>query len=265
MSSLRDAFFEQGKVDDCPVYDLHGHMGPFFGAHLPQASPESVVKAMGRAGVRLLVFCHHAALFTPDIGNRANVETVRRFPDKLRAYCGINPNYPDTLREDLATYDAYLDVYVGLKFLADYHGCPLSDDRCRPAWELADDRRLPVLVYTWGGSPFNGAREIIAVAERYTNARILMAHSLHAEWDVAIGVVNEFPNVYFDLCAVLDDRGALETFVQRVGSERIVFGTDYPWFDFHYYIGAVLGADITDEDRRNILYRNAQKLLGTLP
>lgn len=48
------------------------------------------------------------------------------------------------------------------------------------------------------------------------------------------------------------------------GSTRMVFGTDAPWFNYPYYIGSLLGADITDEDRRNICYRNAERLLKPL-
>jgi len=61
---------------------------------------------------------------------------------------------------------------------------------------------------------------------------------------------------------VLDDRGVIEKFVDRAGSEKIIFGTDTPWFNHHNYIGALLGAEISDDDRRNILYRNAEKLLA---
>ncbi len=257
---LRNAFLESGKAPDCPVYDCHGHVGPFFGAHLPEADPDSAVRMMDRAGVRMLIFCHHAALFAPDVGNGANIEAVRKHPDRLRAYLGVNPNYPEHLDKDLASFDDYSDVYVGLKFLASYHKIPLTDDRCRPAWEFVNERSLPVLCHTWGGSPFDGPQHIRECAERYTNAKILMGHSCHDDWDAAVDLANTYPNVYYELTAVLDNRGMLEKFVEASGSERMLFGTDHPWFDFHYYIGAVLGADVTDEDRRNIFYRNAEKV-----
>ena len=77
--SLRDRFFEHGRLSDCPVIDMHGHMGPLGGARLPRCSPEAMVAAMDHAGVRLVVFCHHAALMSPDIGNAANTAAVRRF------------------------------------------------------------------------------------------------------------------------------------------------------------------------------------------
>lgn len=49
--------------------------------------------------------------------------------------------------------------------------------------------------------------------------------------------------------------------VREAGSEKIVFGTDLPWFDPHYGIGCVVFSRITDEDRHNILHRNAEQLL----
>ena len=164
----------------------------------------------------------------PDFGNPLNIEAVRRYPGRLRAYCGINPNYPDLVAQDLATYDEYPDVYVGLKMLADYHGFPLTHERYRAAWELADRKALPVLIHTWGHSPFDGPEIVRQIAERYPNVRLLIGHSCHDEWDKAVALVNDFPNLYFELCAVLDERGILEKFVKEAGSERIVFGTDLP-------------------------------------
>jgi uncharacterized protein len=260
-ANLKEAFYAEGKVADCPVYDLHGHMGAHYAISFPRAEVDGMVQAMDRAGVKMLVFCHHHTLFTPDIGNRANVEAVRQYPQRLRAYCGINPNYPEVIAQDLETFAQYGDVYVGFKMLCDYHGYPLTDDRYRMAWEMADRNKNLVLCHTWGGSPLDGPDEVGKVAERYPGARILMGHSCHGEWDRAIELVKKYPNLYFELTAVLDERGILERFVAETGSERIVFGTDLPWFNHHYYIGSVLGAEITDEDRHNILHRNAEKLL----
>jgi len=75
-------------------------------------------------------------------------------------------------------------------------------------------------------------------------------------------MAKDYPQLYLDLCAVMDDRGVLELFVERAGSEKVLFGTDLPWFDPHYYIGAILSADISDEERRDIFYRNGAKILS---
>ena len=260
--SLQDVFFAHGRVPDCPVYDLHAHMGTFYGAHLPNAQPSAMARTMRRAGVRLVVFAHHHALFSPEFGNAPAIEAVRRYPDHFRAYCSINPNYPEQIARDLKTYDQFADVYVGFKMLADYHGIAITDARCQPVWEFANRRRLLVLLHTWGTSVHDGPVPVRQIAEKYPQARIILGHSCHGEWDRAIALARDFPNVYLELCAVLDERGILERFVETLGSRQILFGTDFPWFNHHYYIGCVLGADIRDEDRRNIFYRNAQRLLG---
>ncbi|MFC1526161.1 amidohydrolase family protein [Candidatus Latescibacterota bacterium] len=261
---LRERFFREGKLDDCPVYDLHGHMGALQGACLPRCTPEAMIDAMDRAGVRLTVLCHHDALFVPEIGNSINLAEVRRFPDRFRAYCGINPNHVDQVTHDVETFDDNRDVYVGFKLLADYHKVAISDERSAPAWVKANADRLPILLHTWGGSRFDGPQEVRRCAERYPDAQILMGHSCHGEWKEAAQLARDFPNVYLELTAVLDDRGAVELFVREAGSEKIIFGTDSPWFNHHNYIGALLGAEMADDDRRNILYRNALRLLGDM-
>lgn len=259
---LKDAFFAQGRVPDCPVYDMHAHMGSFYGAPFPKCEPAEMARTMRRAGVRLVVFAHHHALFSPQIGNAPAIAAVRRFPNHFRAYCSINPNYPDLIVHELKTFDQFKDVYVGFKLLCDYHAIPITDARCRPVWEFANRRKLLVLLHTWGGSIYDGPDPVRQIAKQYRHAKILLGHSCHGEWDKATALARDFPNVYLELCAVLDDRGILEKFVQEAGSRQILFGTDFPWFDHHNYIGAVLGADLTDKDRRNIFYRNAERILG---
>jgi predicted TIM-barrel fold metal-dependent hydrolase len=262
--SLRDQFFRYGKVADCPIHDLHGHMGALQGAHLPRCTPEAMLASMDRAGVALTVFCHHDALFSPEVGNTVNIATVRRYPERFRAYCGVNPNHPALVRQDVAAFDSHRDVFVGFKLLADYHLVPVSDVRYAAAWEKADADGLPVLLHTWGGSGYDGAEQVKICAQRYARAQILMGHSCHGTWRQAAELARDFPNVYLELTAVLDDRGAVEVFLEVAGSPKIVFGTDTPWFNHHYYVGALLGAPMTDDDRRNILYRNAQRLLTGL-
>ena len=256
-SAMAEEFWQTGRCEACPVIDMHGHMGPWKGIYFPRAEADAMLGTMDAAGVRMLAFCHHAALFCPDVGNAANVEAVRRYPDRLRAYMAINPNYPDTVVADLAGFDDHRDVFVGLKLLASYHQVPWD----APAWEFAEERGLLVLGHTWGGSAFDGEGQVRWAAGKYPNVRLLLGHSLHGAWDAAAAIAQEFPNVYLELTAVLDDRGVLEKFVAAGLSKRLLFGTDLPWFGPHHGVGAVLSAEITDEDRHNILHRNAERIL----
>jgi len=266
---LARAFWQDLRVPDCPIYDMHGHMGRFYGIWFPLPSADEMVRSMERANVRLLCFAPHAALFAPEIGNATAVEAVRRHPDHLRAYLAINPNYPEQLRCDLAMLDGEADAFVGIKLLPDYHRVPATAEAYEPALRQADERKLLVLVHSWAGSACNGPDQMRGLAERYPNIVLILGHSLHGRCDEAARIANEFPHVYLDLCALLDnDRGVVEMFAEAGLSERMLFGTDMPWFSPVAGLGCLLSADITDDDRHNILHRNAERILarfGGLP
>jgi len=261
-SALAREFWARGKSPRCPVIDMHGHMGAHVGSWMPRATPEAMLRTMDGCGVRMLVFCHHYALMAPDIGNRPNIEVVRRYPDRFRAYLGVNFNWPDLVARDLAAFDDHQDVFVGLKFLAGYHCIPWDAPVCAPAWRLADDRQLLVLAHSWGGSAYDGPQQARIIATRYPHLKLLLGHSLHGDWEAAVALAREFPNVYLELTAVLDDRGPLEMFCAAGLSKKLLFGTDLPWFDPHHGIGSVLAAEISDADRHNLLHRNAERLLA---
>jgi predicted TIM-barrel fold metal-dependent hydrolase len=262
-TALGAQFWETGKAADCPIIDAHAHMGGWNGIYFPHAEPAQMVKTMERAGVRTVVFSHHAALSSPDIMNAKSVEAVRAYPGRFRAYCVYHPHYQEAAEAELAGYDSFPDVYVGLKLHGDWHNAAYTDTRYAPAWEFADKRELPVLVHSWGTSPNNGTAVMRAIAEKYPRVKLILGHSLHDQWREAVKAARDFPRVYLDLCAVLDERtGVLERFVGEVGSEKVLYGTDVPWFDFHYYIAGVVAADIAEADMRTILYRNAARLFG---
>lgn len=263
-SPLAEEFWEKGKSESCPIYDMHGHMGYFGPIYFPRAQPEQMIQTMDECGVRLLVFSHHSALFAPEIGNRASLQAVRQFPDRLRAYCVINPNYPKLAERDIANFHNDQDAFVGFKFLSDYHQVAVNDPRYQAAWQYADAHRLLLLMHTWGGSRFDGPAAIRKAVEQYPNVKVLLGHSCHGDWDGALALARDFPNIYLELTAVFDNRGVIEKFINEVGSERLLFGTDLPWFDPHHAVGVLLSAHISDNDRHNICHRNAEELLRRL-
>lgn len=255
------AFRDGIRVADCPIYDMHGHWGPFRGLHMPLAEDEAAASYLRRLGVARMIISHHASLLAPEDGNRSTLEAVRAYPDLLRGYCVVNPHYPAQTERDLAAWDERADALVGFKLHGAMHNAAMNAAGYQPAWEFAEARGLPVLVHSWRSNEV-GHAQMAAIAERYPKVRLILGHSLHNDWDGAIDMAQRFPSVYLELCAVMDERGVLERFIAEVGSEQILFGTDFPWFSISYYLGAVLAACPTEDDARNILHRNAKRLLG---
>lgn len=261
-SRLAAEFWETGRCASCPVYDMHAHMGAWKSIYFPCATPEAMLHHMDRAGVKLICFAHHAALFAPDLANGPALEAARRYPERLRAYLGINPHYPDIIAAELARFDRLRRYFVGLKFLADYHATPITADAFRPALEFAQERGLPVLLHTWSGSSCDGPAQVREVAPRYPRIRFLLGHSFNNDWNSAVAVARECPNTFLELTSIPGRRGVVEQLVRGAGSDRILFGTDLPWFEEHQGIGSLLSAEISEDDIHNILHRNAERLLA---
>ena len=260
-SKLTQEFWEKGKLDDCYILDFHAHMHNSPGIYFPSASPEKMIETMKRCNTKLTVFCSHHALNYAECEEEYNLNEAKRFPDYFRAYHAVIPNETD-FKQTVERFEKNKRYYFGFKFHCDWHSTPLTDDAYKPFLEYMNANKLPALLHTWGKSENDGADIIKKVADRYPNAIFICGHSFHGDWKYGAEITKDCPNMMPELTAVTDNCGAIELLCDIVGSDRILFGTDLPWFDTHQGIGAVLSADISDDDMRNIFHRNGERLFG---
>jgi len=137
-----------------------------------------------------------------------------------------------------------------------------------PSWEyalkFADERALPVLFHTWGGSKYDGGEIMMKLVQKYPRIKFFIGHSLYGEWEMAERIVKESSgNVWLELTAIPGEYGLVEMLAEKVGSDRLLYGTDLPWFDEYQGVGGILSTELAEEDMRNILYRNAERIFGT--
>ena len=259
-SELAQRFWEFGRLDDCPILDFHAHMHCYSGIYFPSHSPEKMIETMKRCNTKLTVFCSHYALDYAEFEEEYNLNEAKRHPDYFMAYHSVIPRRTD-FKKTVERFEKNRRHYFGFKFHADFHATPFTDDAYAPFLEYMDANGLPALLHTWGGSANDGADIVKKVADRYPKATFICGHSFHGDWLRGAEVTRDCPNMMCELTAVTDNCGAIELLCDVVGSDRILFGTDLPWFDTHQGIGAVLSADIGDGDMRNIFYRNGEKLI----
>ena len=216
-----------------PVYDMHGHMGGHYAIYFKRSEPEDMVEHLKQAGVKRLCFTHHYTLWEPSYRNANVYEICKRFPEHLRFYVGINPHYPEIIKEDLAQYDKWSPYVAGIKMLAGYHMVNVTDKAYEYALKFADERGIPVLNHTWGGrGHWNDGPSMLKLMEKYRNAIFFHGHSIFGDYEYAERVVKESSGKsYLELTAVPGENGMIEKLCSLVGSEKIIFGTDLPWFD----------------------------------
>ncbi len=247
------------------VVDVHSHLGPWHNFNVPEdGSAAAMVRSMDALGVDV-TFCSPHIAIGPDYleGNRQVAEAAEQFPGRIVPYITINPNYPlEEIRAEIQHWHDTTGI-KGFKLHPSLHKATTLDEGYTPVYEYCQEHGVPILSHCWNGE--GGLEKVIAtLTERYPAISFLNAHS-SGSWEVVeqnCEVSKKYDQYYLDLAGSVLLWGALETMVERVGAEKILFGSDMPFFDERPGFGRILCARISDEDKRKILGLNARRLYG---
>lgn len=252
------------RTIDYKLIDIHTHMGPEYPIYYPEHDADSMVAYMDECGVEMIVSAPCEDLFVKGLSRQDIMNAMRKYPDRIKGYFAFNPNDNVDATQIEKAFEEN-PGYVGLKFLPDYHRTNITDPSYAEALAFADEKGLIVLSHTWGlsmnGEQCNSADKIAAILDKYPNIRFIMGHSIQGQTELAIEIAQNYENAYLDLCDTGRFYGMIEKMVDAVCAEKILYATDAPMQGYRFIQGAVLSADITDEQCRMILRDNAARLL----
>ncbi len=131
-----------------------------------------------------------------------------------------------------------------------------------PVMEYAAENGVPVLFHSFKKSNGQVPNEttginVANIARRHPKTKILMAHLGGTAFD-GIPAIRDLKNVWCDQSGTIYHGEDLNYAVENIGADRILYGTDNVYLS---NIGQILGADLTEEEREMIFYKNAQKIL----
>ena len=250
---------------DYKVIDMHTHMGAWSHMYSPDKDADGMVRSMDDSNVDFIVCCHFEDI--DGLGDHVKiVDAMNKYPDRIKGYYCANPLHPfdkDKIHKAFQENPGF----VGFKVGPDYHRTPLTHERYAPIMELAHDCGMLMLSHTFAdatsGYCCNDAKEVEGVIARYPNIRFLMGHSIQGQTDWAIEIAKKYPNAYLELCDTCRLNGMVEKMVRQVGAEKVIYGTDAPLQTHDFQMGCVIGAKISDEEKKLILRDNALRLLAT--
>ena len=266
MSMLWEAVRQGRILAEELIIDCHTHMGPWFNFNVP-GNPwaEGMIQAMDTCGIQKVICMPHVAIATDYLwGNRIIEEVIEKHPDRFAGYCTVNPNYPAAEIEEELERAITNGPLCAIKFHPSTHAYPADGPGYEPAWAFAQAYGLPLLSHTWENDRFCHPMMFVELGKKYPDVPILLGHTGGSQGgnDQAIEAAMQWHNLYCDLTASMSANGMLEVLVRRVGADRIVFGTDMPFFDCRAKIGFVAHARIPDEDKRKILGLNTKRIFG---
>lgn len=140
----------------------------------------------------------------------------------------------------------------------------INDKKVFPFIEMCGGYEIPVLIetgYPWVSHCF----QVASLAEKFPDVKFIMSHggqfdsSGYALTDVDY-VMDRHPNLYIETSGDYSDEG-IENIPVRLGNNRILFGSHFPWLNTELEIYRIQRANLKEEDRECIFYKNALEIL----
>ena len=184
---------------------------------------------------------------------------IRDYPGRVYGFCYINPLNPGW-EDELVTCAE--NGFTGLKL---WIAATCSDPVVFPVIESAIDKKMPVLVHSFLKTNGNLQNEstpydVASLALKYPEARILMAHAGGNQKE-GIEALRPMPNVSVDTSGTYPEIGTVETAVELLGAERVMFGSDAPGRSFAVQLQKVKAAALNSMQKELILYKNFMRLI----
>ncbi len=109
----------------------------------------------------------------------------------------------------------------------------------------------------------NEQKEMTEMIAAHPDIRFVAAHPNEKEMFLLhLERLRKFDNFRLDLSGTGIFRYGLIAYgVKKAGSEKFIFGTDYPICNPGMYVQAVMHEPLSDTDRENIMYKNAAELI----
>jgi uncharacterized protein len=244
--------------------DTHAHLGGWFDADRT-FTPDAFVAQQERAGIERSVVSSTAALYTELVlGNEWTIQQAET-RDHLLVWLVLNPLREAESLELLARFGQHPKV-VGFKIHPVGHEYPATIKASFKLLERLVPYGLPVLSHGQNES-YSSPELLRRLAESVPSLTVITAHfgagqtgqtmeAMDAIQDCASG------NLYTDMGTARAIRtGMIAQVVRAIGADRLLFGTDSPLYESMAFPVLLQAADITDQERELIAYKNAQRLV----
>lgn len=250
----------QELVKKYRIIDSHGHLGYYKLFNIPDNSAKGMVESMDRSGIEKVCVSTLVGLEVDyKFGNDMVAEAIKISHGRILGHACINPYEKEDITPELERCFDELGM-TAIKLHPDLNDCPANSENYIPVYEFAHERKLVIMNHSWG-YPQN----LRHLSKKYYNIKFIQAHYGSA-WDGStelefLKVARDLDNVWLDTAGSGCIIGAFEKTVHYVGADKIVFGTDFPFFDPCHQIGNVVLSDICEEDKIKILSSNFLKLI----
>ena len=192
---------------------------------------------------------------------------------------GLGAMHPDTVDKRAAIEEIVALGLHGVKLHPDMQKFAIDDPRAYPIYELCAEYRLPIIMHM--GDPrydFSHPDRLHRVMTDLPELTVVGAHMGGWDnWDYACERLSGHRNLFVDSSSSIAAAGKHHGLVPEIvyldhahatrlirawGTDKVLYGTDYPMWSPSADLEAFFDLDLTDAERRAILSENARKVFA---
>lgn len=261
---------ETAKPQAAKIIDTHVYLGRWPFRRLPQDEPAALVEHLRKHNVVEAWAGSFEALLHKNMGvvNERVAETCREHT-LLRPVGTINPMLPDWDEELRRCHEEH--GMAAIRLHPNYHRYTLGDAAFTRLIKAAEERGLLVQIacimederthHPLMVVPDVDIRPLAHQLKATPKLRVQLLNAFRVATVPALAGLADNPNVHFEF-AWLDTLRCVAELVERVGVERICFGSYSPMFYFESALLKMHESMLAEEVVWAICAENAQRLMG---
>ncbi|TMK71824.1 MAG: hypothetical protein E6G50_05030 [Actinobacteria bacterium] len=249
--------------DGAEIFDAHTHLGTDIDGMV--GIYDDLERGMAKYGIsRAFTFCLDEPDRHPGFrgGNDRTLAYASRSNRRLIPFVRLDMN-----EDPIDEAKRCLDLGArGIKLHPRAQKFLLNDERLAPVFELAAERKVPILIHGGRGLP-PIADDLAHLVDRYQDAQLIVAHAGIADLAALADRLGGKAGVFFDtsVWSPLDLLGLY----RLVGPEQVVYASDYPYgqqpASLLISVRTARLAGFDEEQVRDVLARNANAIADGKP
>ena len=256
-----------------PIIDIHAHNGawPYAGAtSRDNHGITTLERLMAKYNVEQ-TFASSALAITNDFrrGNRELVEGSRG-RGTIRPLVTISPHDVSGSCEEMDRWYPEPHV-VGAKLHTQLSRVAIGDPRMATLFREVAARSKPVVNHVMALGGFDPPTEtqqvdgIVEMAARYPDLIVVAYHGGGLDWERMLDLAEPLPNLYVEYASSWPQDNPVRAAVDRLGPQRVMFGTDMDLLSPSLMVGLVDSAGLDPAAYAAVLHGNARRVFRLGP
>ena len=246
-------------IDNCGYIGNYVKLCPFR-----LRTSDEIIKELDKNQIdKIGLLSYESIHYDFESGNKELKKVYDQYPERIIPYFTVNPQYGNK-----AIYE--IDKYAGglswkcLKLHPQFLGYKLNSTFVYKTIEKAAKYKCIFIIHT--ADVYAGGQSSPSMfgelSSSFSELTFIMCHMGVTNWPQAIEIAKNNSNVILGTTGSVINYGMIERSVKEIGSKRISWGSDYPMYPFELSLSKIVHAEISEEDKKNILYHNMMRILN---